>query len=117
MEDLLAEMRTPVQNPNQELLYTENIRRINGMISEANIDSLDIEAKNKNDIDTTEFDILRGSISNIACRTSTIHINLCTWRSSNTRARRQEEAIPVYTHIESSYDALNQEITRSHGTI
>ena len=53
MEDLLEEMRTPVQNPNQELLYAENIRRIKGMISEANIDSLDIEAGYKNNIDTT----------------------------------------------------------------
>ena len=53
MDDLLAEMRTPVQNPNQELLCAENIRRINGMISEAKIDSLDIEARYKNDIDTT----------------------------------------------------------------
>ena len=104
MEDLLTEIRTPVQNPSQELLYTEYIRRINGMISEANIDSLDIEAKYKNDIDTTEFDILRASITNIERRTSTTHIDLCTWRMSNTRARRQEEAKYVYTHIKLSYD-------------
>ena len=54
MEDLLEEMRTPVQNPDQELLYAKNNRRIIGMISEANIHSLDIEDKYENDIDTTE---------------------------------------------------------------
>ena len=84
------------------------------MISETNIDSLDIETNYKNNIETTELDIIRASITNIERRTSTTHIDLCTWRTSNTRARRQEEAKSVYTHIESSYAALSQEITR-HG--
>ena len=55
MEDLLAEMTTPVQNPAQELLYTEYIRRSNGMTLQANTNSLDIEAKYKNDIDAIDL--------------------------------------------------------------
>ena len=38
------------------------------MTLEANTNSLDIEAKYKNNIDTTEFDILRASITNSAGR-------------------------------------------------
>ena len=86
MEDLLAEMTTPVQNPAQELLYTEYIRRINNMTLEANTNSLDIEAKYKNDIDTTKLDNLRASITNIELKTSATHVGLCTWRVSNARA-------------------------------
>ena len=61
-----------------------------------------------------QFDILRTSITNVECRTSATHVDLCAWRISNVRARRQEEAKSVYTHIELSYDALHQEI-KQHG--
>ena len=97
MEVLLAEMTTPVQNPAQELLYTEYIRRINGMTLEANTDSLDIEAKCKNDIDTTEFDNLRASITNIERMTSATHVGLCTWRVSNARAPVKDSSLPNQT--------------------
>ena len=59
-----------------------------------------------------QFDILRTSITNVECRTSATHVDLCAWRISNVRARRQEEAKSVYTHIKLSYDALNQEVTQ-----
>ena len=101
-------MRTPVQ----KLLYAENIRRIKDMLLESNTDPMDIEDRYENDIDTTKICTLRASITNIERRTSTAHTDLCTWRASNTRARRQEEAKSVFTHIESSYDALSQEITQ-----
>ena len=78
MEDLLEGIRTPIQNSDQEPLYAENIRKIKGMLLEANTDPLDIEARYKNDIDTTEIGILRASITNIKRKTSAAHTDLRT---------------------------------------
>ena len=141
MEVLLAEMTTPVQNPAQELAYSEYIRRINDMTFKANTDFLDIEADYKNDIDAAELDDFRTSITNIEHKTSATYADLCTWRASNAKAPvrtspppnqtsgdvrivqdkkayRQKEATEkarsIHTHIELDYNALKQEVTQ-HG--
>ena len=97
IEDLLAEMRTPVQNPNQELLYAENIRRINGMISETKIDSLDIETNYKNDINTTELEDFKTSLHTIKCMTAAAYMDLCTWKATNTKASVRAGPLPNQT--------------------
>ena len=88
-------MRTPIQNSDQQLLYAENIRRIKDMLLEVNTNPLDSKDRYKNDIEAKEIGTLRASITNIERRTSAAHTNLCTWKATNTRARRQEEAISV----------------------
>ena len=85
-ELLLATMTTPVQNLAQELEHTDNINRINDLTLETNTDFLDIEVEHKDDIDATELDGFRTSMANMECRTSTIFMDLCTWKASNTKA-------------------------------
>ena len=65
-------MTTPVQSLAQELEHAEYIKRINDLTLEANTNLLDIEAEYKDNIDATEFDDFRVSITNIERRTSAI---------------------------------------------
>ena len=65
MEVLLATMTTPVQSLAQELERDGHIKRINDMTLEANTDLLDIGAEYKDNIDATEIDDFRISITNI----------------------------------------------------
>ena len=107
MEQLLDKMTDPVKNLDQHLLYTENIRRIKDMLLELYTNPMYIEVRCKNDIDTKEIE---NSITNIKRRTSETHTDLRTWKATNTKTCRQEEAISVFTHIESSHNALYEEI-------
>ena len=54
------------------------------MTLEANTDLLEIGDEYKDNIDATEINDFRISITNIERRTSTIFIDLCTWKASNT---------------------------------
>ena len=82
MEVLLATMTTPVQSLAQELERDGHIKRINDMTLEANTDLLDIRADHKDNIDATEINDFRISITNIERRTTAIYTGLCIWKTS-----------------------------------
>ena len=71
-------MTTPVQDLAQELEYTVHINRINDLTLKANANFLDIAIEHKDDIDITELDGFRTSMTNMKHRTSTIFMDLCT---------------------------------------
>ena len=85
-EFLLTKMTTLVQNPAQELAYSEYIRRINDMTLKANTYYLDIKADYKNNIDAAKLDDFRTSLKNIEPKTPTTYADQCTWRASNAKA-------------------------------
>ena len=137
IEVLLAIMTTPVQNPAQELMHADYIKRINSLTYEANTYFFDIVAECGDDIITTELDDFRISILNIERRKFATQTELCTWKTSQTKAspplnqasgdtittqdkedhkqkEATEEAKSTYTHIKLDYDALKQEVTQ-HG--
>ena len=97
-ELLLAAMTTPVQDLAQELEYTVHINRINDLTLETNADFLDIAIEHKDDIDITELDDFRTSMTNMKHRTSTIFMDLCTWKTSNTDALLNIHTTRTGTH-------------------
>ena len=101
-EVLLATMMAPVQTRAQELKHAENIKRINDLTHEANTDFRDIKAKHRDDIDATEFEDFRISLTIIQ-------------NEKNLRQKKATEtAKSIHTHIKMDYNALEQEITK-HG--
>ena len=86
MNHLLDEMGIPVQNFDQHLLYTENIRRIKDMLLELYTNPMYIEARCKNNIDAKEIE---ASITNIERRTSATHTDLRTWKALEPADKRK----------------------------
>ena len=59
----LTEMTSPIQSPLHEHIYREYIKRIKELTLEANIDLLDIKAKYENDIEATELENFKTSLT------------------------------------------------------
>ena len=74
-------MTSPIQNPIQEHIHREYIKRIQELTQEANLDILDIEANYRKDILPTELEDFKTSL---ACAVE-VHI---------TRGSREGEPPP-----------------------
>ena len=81
----LTEITSPVQNPIQEHIHREYIKRIQELTQQANTDISDIEANHRKDIFSTELKTLKTSLHHIEHETSTVYSDLCTWKASQTR--------------------------------
>ena len=81
----LAEMTSPIQNPLQEHVYGECIKRIQELIQQANTEILDIETNHSKNIFSTELKNFKLSLCQIERETSAIYSDLCTWKASHTR--------------------------------
>ena len=82
IEVLLGLVAPPVQNLTQEFEYDEYIKRINEMTLKANANFLDIEADHEDDIEATELDAFRTSLTLIEHRIAIANAALCTWKAS-----------------------------------
>ena len=71
IEVLLGTMTTPVQNQDQEIVRTEQIKKINELMSEANTNLMNIEAEHRDDIETSELATFRTALTIIKGKAST----------------------------------------------
>ena len=75
---LLTELVSPIQIQNlpQELAYEGYIKRSRDLTQEAKLDILDIEAKYRKDIPSTELEDFRTSLHNMERETSAVYNDL-----------------------------------------
>ena len=107
MEQLLDTMNDPAKTPKEHLLHTKNIGRINDMLLGLYTNPTYIEVKCQNGSNSKEIE---NSIANIQKRMSENLSSLRAWKITHTKARRQEEAITIFTNVKSSHNTLYEEI-------
>ena len=111
----LTELTSPIQNPIQEHIHREYIKRIQELTQQANTDISDIEARkdtfftkrkhkytglntsylehSRKDIFLTELKNFKTSLYNIECETSAVFSDLCTWKASPPLLAKNHEIL------------------------
>ena len=90
-------MTSPIQNPLQEHVYGECIKKIQELIQQTNTEILDIEINHSKTIFSKKLESFKTSLCQIDLETSAVYSDLCTWKAFNARppAGANEECAAV----------------------